>query len=283
MIFYKLLRNGINMKTTNKNIALVTGASSGIGKAIYNKLIKHGWTVYGTSRKIEKNSIKSLDGGKMIYLDVNSTSSISDAVQIIKKAEGKLDALINNAGYGIAGAVEDTSYEEMKSQFNTNFFGVMHVTNSFLNMLRESKGIIINISSVAGVLSIPFQGIYSASKAATEAATEALRMELKDQGVRVCLVEPGDTKTGFTANRMMVENSENSRYSNIMTASVEKMEKDEQNGTSPNSVANLVYRMINKKNPPVRRAVGFSYQILVFLKRLLPDNLVLWIIGKMYA
>ena len=219
----------------------------------------------------------------MIYLDVNSTSSISDAVQIIKKAEGKLDALINNAGYGIAGAVEDTSYEEMKSQFNTNFFGVMHVTNSFLNMLRESKGIIINISSVAGVLSIPFQGIYSASKAATEAATEALRMELKDQGVRVCLVEPGDTKTGFTANRMMVENSENSRYSNIMTTSVEKMEKDEQNGTSPNSVANLVYRMINKKNPPVRRAVGFSYQILVFLKRLLPDNLVLWIIGKMYA
>ena len=267
----------------NKKVVLVTGASSGIGKAIYNMLVKNGWSVYGTSRKIKSGSIVDLNGGKMIKLDIKDAQSIKDAVSLIKKDTGKLDALVNNAGYGIAGAVEDTSYEEMKGQFETNFFGTIQMTNESLPLLRESKGTIINISSVAGVLSIPFQSMYSASKAATEAASEALRMELKSDGVKVCLVEPGDTKTGFTDSRIMVESAKNSRYSKKLNESVEKMEKDERNGVSPDNVAKLVYKMLNKKNPPVRRAVGFSYQFLVFLKRLLPDKLVLWLLGKIYA
>lgn len=267
----------------DKKTALITGASSGIGRAIYNELIQQGWMVYGTSRKIEPGTFKDADGGKMINLDVTNSHSIADAVSLIKSDAGRLDALINNAGNGIAGAVEDTSYEEMRFQFETNFFGSMQMTNACLDLLRASKGIVVNVSSVAGVLSIPFQGMYSASKSALEAATEALRMELKADGVRVCMIEPGDTKTEFTSNRVMVKNAETSRYKKTMEASVAKMEKDEQNGTSPKTAAKLVYKMINRKNPPVRRAVGFSYQVLVFLKRLLPDKLVLWILQKMYA
>lgn len=267
----------------SKKTALVTGASSGIGKAIYNEFVKNGWNVYGTSRKIKQGSIEEVDGGKMLYLDVIDEKTISDAIKLIKENSGGLDALVNNAGNGIAGAVEDTSYDEMQFQFKTNFFGSIMTTNACLDLLRESKGTIVNISSVAGVLSIPFQGMYSASKAALEAATETLRMELKSDGIRVCMIEPGDTKTEFTSNRVMVAKAKTSRYKGIMAASIEKMEKDEQNGTSPETAAKLVYKLINKKNPPVRRAVGFSYQFLVFLKRLLPDKLVLWLLGKMYA
>ena len=270
------------MQGRNKT-ALVTGASSGIGKAIFDELSAKGWTVYGTSRKIEKGSIQNVNDGKMIYLNLTDMQSIQDAVLTIKESEGRLDALINNAGYGIAGAVEDTSSTEMLAQFETNFFGTIQMINASLNMLRQSHGIIINISSVAGVLSIPFQGMYSASKAAMESASEALRMELKEDGVRVCLIEPGDTKTGFTANRLMAQKAENSRYAKKTKSSVAKMEKDEQSGTSPKVAAKLVYRVINKKNPPVRCAVGVSYKILLFLKRFLPDKLVLWIIGKMYS
>jgi len=278
-----LAKNIWEGKHMNKKTALVTGASSGIGKAIYNELIKRGWSVYGTSRKIEKNTTQTVDGGKMIHLDVSDKQAISAAVSTIKEHDGRLDALINNAGNGIAGAVEDTSYEEMQFQFETNFFGSMQMTNACLNMLRDSKGIVVNVSSVAGVLSVPFQGMYSASKAALEAATEALRMEVKADGIRVCMIEPGDTKTEFTSNRVMVQNAADSRYKDVMESSIKKMEKDEQNGTPPKTAAKLVCKMIDKKNPPVRRAVGFSYQVLVFLKRILPDKLVLWLIGKMYA
>ncbi len=267
----------------NKKTALVTGASSGIGKAIFSKLIDSGWVVYGTSRKIEKGNVKEVSGGFMIHMDVTDESSIDSAYKIIKEKEGGLDALINNAGNGIAGAVEDTSAKEAMWQFDVNYFGMLRTVRAFFDMLMKKEGIIINVSSVAGVLSIPFQGQYSASKAALEAASEALRMEVKPYGVRVCLVEPGDTKTEFTQNRTWSEAAEGSRYEKTMKASIQKMEHDEQNGVSPAKVAEVVWKMMQKKNPPVRKAVGLSYQILIFLKRLLPDKLVLWILGKMYA
>lgn len=270
------------MQHINK-VALVTGSSTGIGKAIYLELIKQGWIVYGTSRKIEENHIKNIDGGMMINLDVNNQESVDKAMSLIKEKEGKLDALINNAGYGIAGSVEDTSHDEAMMQFNTNFFGALSTIRASLDMLRQSKGIIINISSVAGLLSIPFQSMYSASKAAMESASEALRMELKEDKVRVCMIEPGDTKTAFTDNRQMIEKAFNSRYEKRLKASVARMKKDEQNGTPPSSVAKLTYKMINKKNPPIRRTVGFSYQLILFLKRILPNRLIMWIVGKMYA
>ncbi len=267
----------------NKKAALVTGASSGIGRAVYLKLVSEGWSVYGTSRKIGRGSVKETDGGKMIFMEVTNEQSIKEAVEIIEQNEGGLDALINNAGYGIAGAVEDTSHEEELKLFDVNFFGPLRVMRASLDLLKKNKGIIVNISSVAGILSIPFQSGYSAGKAAMEAVSEALRMEIKPFGVRVCLVLPGDTKTEFTRNRIMVKKASDSIYEKRMMSSIEKMEHDEQNGAPPEDVAKVVCNMIKRKNPPIRKVVGFSYQLLVFLKRFLPDRLVLWILGKMYA
>ena len=267
----------------NNKVALVTGASSGIGKAIYMDLIAKGFKVYGTSRKIEENQVIEIDGGKMICLDITQKQSVENAVLIIEKNEGRLDVLVNNAGYGIAGSTEDTNFDEAFSQFDTNFFGVLNLINTSLNLLRKTQGIIVNVSSVAGILSIPFQGMYSASKAALEAISEVLRMELKRDKIRICLVEPGDTKTAFTENRVFVAKAPDSAYKARLEESVAKMAKDEQNGTSPDKVAHVVYSMIKRKNPPIRKAVGVSYKILVFLKRLLPSRLVLWILEKMYA
>ncbi len=266
-----------------KKVALITGASSGIGRATYLELIKNGWVVYGTSRKIEKNLAKRVDGGNMIYLDVNKIESIKQAISYIKEHEKRLDALINNAGFGIAGSIEDTSHTEAKILFDTNFFGTLSTIRSAVNLLREAHGIIINISSVAGILYIPFQGIYSASKAAMEAISESLRMELAPDDVRVCLIEPGDTQTDFAGNRKWVKKAVGSRYESRLKASIDKMEKDELNGASPEKAAKLIYKMIHKKNPPVRRAVGFSYQLLLFLRRFFPDRVIVWILGKMYA
>jgi short-subunit dehydrogenase len=264
-------------------VALITGASSGIGKTIYLQLVDMGYKVYGTSRKIAKGEMLPVDGGTMVYLDVNDEQSTKETINVIYQKEGRLDALINNAGYGIAGSIEDTSHEEALAQFDTNFFGVMRTIRYATKYLVETKGIIINISSVAGLLSIPFQSMYTASKAALEALSETLKMELKQDGVRVCLVEPGDTKTSFTDNRIWAQNAKNSRYKERLIASIEKMEKDERNGAPPEKVAKTVCRMIKKKNPPIRRVVGFSYQFLVFLKRFMPDRLVIWALTKLYA
>lgn len=267
----------------NKKTALITGASSGIGKAIYLKLVREGWSVYGTTRKVARGSVEEVDGGKMIFLEVTDESSVKEAIDMIDQKEGGLDALINNAGYGIAGAIEDTSHEEVAKLFDANFFGTLNVIRASTALLIKNKGIIVNISSVAGVLTVPFQGMYSATKAAMEAISESVRMEIKPYGVRVCLIEPGDTKTEFTQNRILVKNSKGSKYEETLAASIDRMAKDEQNGAPPEDVSDLVFKMIKRKNPPMRKAVGFSYQILVFLKRFLPDRLVMWIIAKMYA
>lgn len=266
-----------------EKIVLITGASSGIGRATYKMCVEKGWTVYGTSRKMKANEVKPVDGGSMIRLDVTDDESVKQAISLMMAREGGLDALVNNAGFGIAGAVEDTSIPEDMEQFNTNFFGVLRMTRAALPLLRQNKGHIVNVSSVAGVLAIPFQGMYSASKAALEIISETLRIELADEKIPVCLVLPGDTKTSFTENRQITCVSETSDNYQRMKTSVGKMEKDEQNGVDPRNVAKVICRMIEKKNPPVRRAVGFSYQFILFLKRLLPDRLVLWALKKLYA
>ena len=179
--------------------------------------------------------------------------------------------------------MEDTSVNEAKKLFDANFFGTLEVTRACMPHLIKSCGIIVNISSVAGVLTVPFQGMYCAGKAALEAASEALRLEAAPYKVRVCIVEPGDTKTDFTQNRVWTDEARGSKYESVMKKSIEKMEHDEQNGAPPEAVAKVVCKMLHRKNPPVRRAVGASYKILLFLKRLLPDRLVMWILSLMYA
>lgn len=272
------------------NVVLITGASSGIGKAAATKLAKHGYRVYGTSRKEpqEGNTVffnESKGFFKLIQLDVCIDESVKKAVEFVLLKEGTIDILINNAGYGIAGSVEDTSFNEAFSQFDTNFFGVHRMCKSVLPIMRKNKcGIIINISSVAGIISIPYQSMYSASKYALEAMSEALRSEVRQFGIKVVLIEPGDTNTGFTNNRQLVAAAdENSVYKDSFSKSINTMAKDELNGPEPDIVVRSVLKILNQKNPPVRVAIGVSYKVIAFIKRFLPSRLVCYVIGRLYS
>lgn len=271
---------------------IITGASAGIGKATAELLMKKGFHVYGTSRKatgnIDVNAAEDLKSGgfiRMINLDVTSEDSVKTAVESIISKEGHVDVLISNAGIGIAGSIEDVSLSEASLQFDVNFFGTLRMIKALLPYMREQGyGKIIAISSVAGVISIPYQAHYSASKFAIEGLIEALRHEIAPFGIKACIVEPGDTKTDFTKSRIVAKNAgEDSPYYIRFKKSLSRMEKDEQNGASPFCVASTIYKMIKKKNPPVRVAVGFQYKLVLFLKKLLPGRIQEKVIGILYS
>lgn len=268
----------------NSKVVLVTGASSGIGQAIAELLSEKGMKVYGTSRKCDGGIIEKSQY-YIVKMDVCDEVSVQNAVNMIVEREGRIDILVNNAGIGIAGAVEDMSHTECYKQMDTNFFGVLRMIRSVLPVMRKQKsGLIINIGSVAGFISIPYQALYSAGKYAVEAVTEALRAEIKPFGIKAALVEPGDTKTGFTRSRVIAQSlSGESVYKEASLRSIGKMEKDEQNGCSPEKVAKTVFKVICKNNPPVRTVVGFEYKLAYILKKLLPTSLVEKIITGIYG
>ncbi|HYE08812.1 MAG TPA: SDR family oxidoreductase [Patescibacteria group bacterium] len=273
------------------DVVLIAGASSGMGKAIAEALSQEGYRVYGTSRKVNTASDDEIavctdTGGfiKMIQLDVCSDESAEAAVGYVKEKEGRIDILVNCAGFALAGAVEDTTHEEAFKEFNTNFFGAHRMCRYTAPIMRQNgRGLIINISSTAGLISVPFQSFYSASKYALEAMTEALRMELKPYGIKVSMIEPGDTKTGFTNSRICAEASKDSVYKATFDKSIARMVKDEQSGPPPVGIVRAVKRIVNSSNPPVRQVVGPINKILVFLKWILPDRLVEFIVSKLYA
>lgn len=271
------------------NVVIITGASSGIGKAVAEFLMEKGYKVYGTSRKKSDGETvsKSASGNgfiKMLQLDVCSEESVENAVNQVLAAEGRVDVVINNAGMGIAGSIEDTSPEEAFKQFDTNFFGMHRVVRQVLPAMRkQGSGLIVNISSVAAVFPIPYQAMYVACKAAVEGMSGCLRNELRSFGINVTLVEPGDTKTGFTESRVIsAASDENSAYSGFFRKSLGVMIRDEENGPGPIVVAKEVYRVMKRKNPPVRVVVGFKYKVFVFLVRILPAIFKSFVISKMY-
>ena len=254
---------------------VITGVSSGIGKDLANLLITKGYKVYGLSRhKVEMQGLESL------ICDVQNLDQIKSCVNLIKEKENSIDVLINNAGIGIAGSILDSEYQDIQNLFATNLFGPIMVTKEFLPIL-VSGGKIINVGSVAGDLTIPYQGYYSMSKSALDKFSECLKMELKKDKVRVTTILPGDTKTGFTDNRKTVI-KENTN-AEIAKKSISKMEKDEQNGASPRKVSKVIYKVIKRKHPPMRVAVGFTYKLFIFLQRILPRKLVVKIVGSLYS
>ena len=220
----------------------------------------------------------------MLSMDVTCDTSVETAIQAVLSEEGRVDVLISNAGTGIAGAIEDTSVEEAKGQLETNFFGTLRVIQSLLPVMRaQGYGRIIALSSVAGVISIPYQAHYSASKIAMEGLIEALRHEIAPFGIKACLVEPGDTKTGFTGSRQLVKaGGKGSVYSEQSGRSVAVMERDEMNGHDPAMVAKVVEKLVRRRNPPVCVVVGVKYKLLVFLKRLVPKTAESFVVSKMY-
>jgi short-subunit dehydrogenase len=270
------------MMDENRRVVLITGASAGIGYACATHLHQQGFRVYGTSRLGQ--SSKSSDAFEMLQMDVDNDQSVAAGIESLLNKESRLDVVVNNAGCSLAGALEDTSIVEAKTQFETNFFGVMRVCRATLPIMRrQGAGHIVNISSLGGLFGIPYQSIYSATKFAVEGATEALRLEVKPFGVQVVLIEPGNFKTELTARRRKAAAAGNSVYAEPFSAALGVMEADEVNGPSPDQIAQLLEKIINTPAPRLRYRVGAaSEKLLIPAKKFLPARLFEWAIMKYF-
>lgn len=259
-------------------IAIVTGGNSGIGKYTAMALRDKGCTVYEFSRR----EILT-EGINHITADITDETQVEKAVNAVIEKEGKIDILINCAGYGISGAVEFTELSDAKKQFDVNFFGTVNMNKAVLPHMRNSKsGRIVNISSVAAVAHIPFQTYYSASKAAIESYTCALANEVAPFGISVTAIQPGDICTPFTQAREKSFTGDDV-YSGRIARSVSSMEKDEQKGMSPEIAGDYIAKIaLQNKVKPVY-AIGFSYKILSTLCKTFPCGFRNKIVGMLYA
>ncbi|MFT7685210.1 MAG: short-subunit dehydrogenase [Candidatus Azotimanducaceae bacterium] len=266
-----------------QKVILITGASSGFGKAFAQKFASKGYKVFGTSRNAdytEKNGVV------MIPMNVTDNSSIEHAIAFIKSEAGFLDILVNNAGYGISGSVEDTTIEEAKALFDTNFFGAHRVCRAAIPIMRDqNSGHIINIGSLGGVISIPFQAFYSATKSAFASLSDGLSMELQPYGIKVTRIEPGDYATGFTAARIMVkESGSQSVYNERCKKAISIMEHDEENGADCKQLAEKVLKIAETNKPRlVYREGMFIQKSLVSILNYLPNRLVQKILMDTYV
>lgn len=253
-------------------VVLITGASSGIGQSIATFLSNKGFKVYGTSRNPKKDATTNFD---MIALDVTDITTIDTCIKTVLEKEGRIDVLINNAGMGITGPIEDTPTEEMKRVFNTNFFGAIDVMKSALPVMRKQQsGLIINVTSIAGYMGLPYRGVYSATKGALELITEAVSMEVKEFGVHVVNVAPGDFATNIAAGRYHTPVFENSAYKEKYQANLDLMDAHVDHGMNPEEMAKAVYKIIETKTPSVHYKVGgFMEKFSIVLKRILPDRM----------
>jgi short-subunit dehydrogenase len=267
-------------------VVLITGASAGFGQSCAEHLSSLGHRVYGTSRRAELPDNEASESFPcMIPMDVCDDASVSSGVDFVKKREGRLDVVVNNAGIGLAGAIEDTSVDEAKALFETNFFGVLRVCRAVLPEMRtRGSGLIVNVSSLGGLVTIPFQGFYSASKYAVESMSDALRMEVAPYGIRVVLLEPGDFKTGFTESRIFAAAADDeSAYRERCRSAVSVMEHDEQNGADPRTLAELLGRIIADGSPRHRYPVGgLGERLAVGARRFVPSSLLDKALGAIY-
>ena len=258
------------MNTSLKNkTALVTGVSSGIGREIAQLLAAHGARVFGTGR--DPKSAKPIPGVEIVRLDVTDDASVSEAVQSIGRKAGPLNFLVNNAGYVLTGALEETSIEEARQQFETNFFGVLRVTNAVLPGMRQAGyGRIVNISSVVGFLPAPFMGIYAASKHALEGYTETLDHEVREFGVRAALIQPAYTKSNISQNEKAAQTALK-EYAVQRRRMKEAVQKNIAHGDEPRMVADAVCLAVTAKSPRLRYPVGKGV-VLSRLRRFAPAS-----------
>lgn len=266
--------------TTHQRVILITGASSGIGQLCAAHLHQRGYRVYGTSRRAFAAPYA------MLRMDVDDDDAVQRGIEHIVAETGRLDGVVNNAGYSLVGAVEETSIEEAKAHFETNFFGALRVCRAALPVMRQQRrGHIVNISSLGGQIGLPFQGIYSATKFALEGMTEALRLEVRPFGIHAVLIQPGDCATGLTASRRSTAESLNgTAYQPQFSATVKRIQQDEMRGGSPQAVARLLERILATRSPKPRYRVGpFIEQLAVYAKPNLPGKVFDWIMRQFYA
>ncbi len=266
------------MSCVNNSVAIVTGGNSGIGLCTAKALRDRGCTVYEFSRRTIEN-----DGIVHITADVTDEAAVKSAVAEVLEKEGRIDIVVNSAGFGISGAVEFTELSEAKRQMDVNFFGMVNVNKALLPIMRKAgKGRIVNISSVAAAAHIPFQTYYSASKAAIESYTCALANEVRPYGISVTAIQPGDITTAFTDARAKSDAGDE-EYGGRISRSVEGMERDERKGMSPETAGKYIADISLKKRVKPISAIGISYKLLSTICKLAPCSFRNWVVGLLYA
>ncbi|HEY2817024.1 MAG TPA: oxidoreductase [Casimicrobiaceae bacterium] len=255
-----------------KSIALVTGASSGIGKATAQRLATAGYKVYGTSRRGVQTGLRSFE---MLPLDVTSDESVAAAVNELMRLEGRIDLLVNNAGFGVAPAgAEESSIAQARAIFDTNFFGIVRMTRAVVpHMRRQGSGRIINIGSVLGFLPMPYGALYAATKHAIEGYSESLDHELRTRGIRVSVIEPAYTKTQFDAN-FLAPDSKLDEYREVRAVLTKVLKKVMATADEPGVVADVVLEAATAPRPKLRYTAGSLASRLRLLRRFAPAGLV---------
>jgi NAD(P)-dependent dehydrogenase (short-subunit alcohol dehydrogenase family) len=262
------------------HVILITGASTGLGAAIGNYLSGKGYTVYGTSRNIQAGTQRFTT----LQMDVGNEASIQQAVNAILQKESRIDVLINNAGLSIAGVTEHLSLADVQQVFDTNFFGVVRVCQAVLpHMRNQRQGLIINISSIGSEIGLPFRGIYSASKAAVDRFTEALRLEVAAFGIQACCLQPGAVHTGINAHRIKAELPPGSPYKDRFEKGYAAIDASIDHGSSTDIFGPVIDKII--RSPRVKRfyRVGKPIEKLsVIMKKILPGRTYEKMIRKYY-
>ena len=258
----------MELETPSQQVVLITGASSGVGQSTARLLAQRGYTVFGTSR--DASGADNIAGVEMLSLDVRADDSVRTCVAAALNRGGRLDVLINNAGYELAGALEELSSEEARAQFETNFFGVVRMVNAVLPLMRhQRRGHIVNVSSLTGLTAIPFLGIYSASKFALEGYTEALRQEVRPFNIHVSLTEAGFLRTPMM-NHRQVGARRLTEYDPWRRRALEAIRASEDKAPGPEVVANTLLEIISSSTPRLRYLIGQQAKSVVRLRRFLP-------------
>ena len=259
-------------------VAVVTGGTSGIGKQTALALKAAGYTVYELSRRAQ-----GVEGLHHLVADITREELVDAAIGEVLRQEGHIDVVVNNAGFGISGAIEFTKTEDAKRLFDADFFGMVNVNRAVIPHMRQAgAGRIVNLSSVAAAAPIPFQAYYSASKAAVRTYSLALASEVRPFGIEVCVIMPGDISTGFTAARRKSCGGDDV-YNGRIARSVAVMEHDERTGMSAQFAGQFVARRATQKHPKLICTMGRKYALFVFLMRILPTRTATRIVGRIYA
>lgn len=255
-----------------KKIIFITGASSGIGRAIGDYLLHKNCIVYGTSRNPQKVNGTLFP---LLEVDVRDVVSIENAIKHIISIEGRIDVLINNAGVGMTGALEEIPLEEIRNNFETNFYGPISVIKAVLPQMRaQQSGLIINITSISAYMGLPYRSVYSASKSALSITAEALRMETKQFGINIVNIAPGDFATNIAAGRYHAPIIKDSVYEMSYKNTLDLMDSGVNSGSSTDIMGHLVYDIMQNPKPKVNYKIGsFLQKFSIVLKRILPDNM----------
>jgi NAD(P)-dependent dehydrogenase (short-subunit alcohol dehydrogenase family) len=266
--------------TSKQKVAIVTGSSSGMGFETSLILARNGFYTYATMRKLEGEGPEQLTDItknenlplQVIRLDVNDDKSVKDAINTVVKGKDRIDVVVNNAGYDLMGALEETSMEELKGQFETNLFGAVRVMQSVIPIMRKQVGgIIVNITSLGGRISFPLNSAYHATKFALEGLSESIQYELDPFGIKIIVIEPGGVGSNFLKNLKMVSKA-NSPYGPIQNSMSEYFKQWSQNVTHPSEVAKTILRAVTSYNPDFRYVVGKDAMMTLDSRKSMSDR-----------